>query len=137
MTSTTSKTRAALWSPGWYMLDQPLTVGTRQRFWFFQSPPCDFPNAEAFDFIFFNKNCGSPNVQVREADVIRIQHEQLGELNSIDTGGLDYVFKKADGSAVIVNAEEDPGTVYDAPVIILDWSVQVELGNVSEIITTD
>ena len=137
MTTTQQKTQLALWSPGWYELDQSVAVGNRQRFWFFQNPPADLDHAESFDFVFFNENSTSSNVQVREANVVSIEHEQLGKLSRIDAEGLDYTFTQENGKNVVVNAEEDPGTVYDAPLIILDWSVQVGLSDVSPIITDE
>ncbi len=132
MTATKQQTQSALWNPGWYELDQTLVAGETSRFWFFQTPPSDFPQVENFDFVFYNQMASASNIQVREARVVSITHPQIGELKRIDTDGLDYIFYPVEGREIIVNAEEDPGTVYDAPLIITEWSVQVHLGGVSE-----
>ncbi len=129
---TDQQTRLALWTPSWYELDQSLETGVTSRFWFFQSAPCDYPEVERYNFVFFNQLSSASNVQVREARVVQMKHAKLGPIQKIDAGGLDYIFFPVEGKEVIVNAEEDPGTVYDAPLIITDWSIQVELADVSE-----
>jgi hypothetical protein len=121
----------ALWNPGWYETDQSLAVGDRQRFWFFQNTPsagCD----KNVDLVFFNQLDSSANCQVRFATVLEIHHDVLGQLSRIDADGLDYVFTPVDGPEIIVNAEEDPGTVYDPEIKIDNWSIIVTLGDVSE-----
>ncbi|HMO14089.1 MAG TPA: hypothetical protein PKD64_00500 [Pirellulaceae bacterium] len=132
-TSTTQQqTYLALWTPGWYELDQSLEVNVTSRFWFFQSAPSDYPEVERYDFVFFNQLASGSNMQVREATIVSMIHPQLGQIKKIDAGGLDYIFFRLAAPEVVVNAEEDPGTIYDAPIIITDWSVAVELANVSE-----
>lgn len=132
MSNTSVESRTALWSPGWYELDQPLVAGECGRFWFFLNPPTDYPDVESYDFVFFNQLTSSSNCQVRKAKIVSILHPELGELRSIETNGLDYVFKQSDGSEVIVNAEEDPGTIYDLPIKVENWAIQVRLSEISE-----
>lgn len=125
-------TNKALWTPGWYELDQSLVVGQKQRFWFFQTPP-SLDNDEPIDFVFFNQMASAANSQVRYARVLDIEHVDLGPLQRIDTDGLDYIFYPIDGNEVVVNAEEEPGSVYDDKELnISDWSVLVTLADVSE-----
>jgi hypothetical protein len=125
-------THKALWTPGWYELDQSLVVGQHQRFWFFQTPPSTGAN-EPIDFMFFNQMASSANSQVRYARVLDIEHTDLGPLQRIDTDGLDYIFYPIDGNEVVVNAEEEPGKVYDNDeMAIEDWSVLVTLADVSD-----
>ena len=51
-----SKQYTALWTPGWYELDQTLVLGERQKFWFFQTPPAECVKmAEDLDFVFYNQ----------------------------------------------------------------------------------
>ncbi len=138
MTTTRQKTWNALWVPGWYELDQALAVGEERRFWFYQQPPSDLPKVESCDFVFFNQLNAAANCQVRTARVTGIRHPILGELERVDTDGLDYHFQPVGGEAIRVNAEEDPGSVFDAPgdmPSIDDWSVAVELADVSQPIT--
>ncbi len=130
-----SVTMTALWTPGWYELDQSLAVGQRQRFWFFETNPpieIDGNHANDFDLVFFNQLDSSANCQVRFARIVEIKHKQLGLLSGIDTEGMDYIFVPIDGHEVVVNAEEDPGSTYDCNLEIDDWSVVVTLSDVSE-----
>lgn len=127
--------QTALWTPGWYEMDQSLAVGERQKFWFFQTNPdtdyCGDPDTE-INLVFFNQLDSSANCQVRIAKILEIKHKQLGLLSRIDTDGLDYIFAPIDGDEIIVNAEEDPGATYDSDLEIDDWSVIVMLSEVSE-----
>ncbi len=125
-------TSKAIWTPGWYELDQSLVVGQNQRFWFFQTPPST-GNDEPIDLVFFNQMASSANSQVRSARILDIEHTELGPLQRIDTDGLDYIFYPIEGNEVVVNAEEEPGTIYDDDDLkISDWSVLVTLADVSE-----
>jgi hypothetical protein len=64
--------------------------------------------------------------------VLEIIHPQLGPLERVDTSGLDYVFKPADGEEIYVNAEEEPGVAYDFDQPVGDWSLLVTLDDVSD-----
>jgi hypothetical protein len=132
-------TQTALWTPGWYELDQSLAVGERQKFWFFQHPPDDFQSplfnhGVSFDLVFFNQLDSNENSCVRYARVLEMTHPRLGSLLRIDTDGQDYIFYPVLGEEIVVNAEETPGTVYDSrpEQAIQDWSVVVKLEDVSE-----
>lgn len=126
----------AIWTPGWYELDQSLVVGDREKFWFFQTPPHSIllPDDESQlgELVFFNQLDSDRNCVVRYARIEEIYHPQLGALVQIDTDGLDYIFFSADGREYVVNAEEDPGIAYDSDVDVKDWSVAVKLSDVSE-----
>lgn len=124
-------TPKALWTPGWYELDQSLIVGQRQRFWFFAKPPVD-DNQPVVDYVFFNQMAVSANSQIRYAKVLDIEHPELGPLQRVDTEGLDYIFYPVDGTEFVVNAEENPGLIYgEEELVIDDWSVIVTLADVS------
>ena len=135
MATTEQTTRRALWVPGWYELDQPLVAGENKRLWFYLTPPMDLatnlPEVESFDFVFFNQLSAAANCQVRVANVVSITHPQIGPLRQIDTDGLDYIFYPVEGESIVVNAEEEPGRVYDEGIEIQDWTVSVELSKVS------
>ena len=134
MTETTT-IKKALWIPGWYELDQPITEGVYDRFWFYENPPIDLPSNDEdyqFDFVFFNQMTSSSNCQVRYARIKSIEHSELGPLQRIDTDGLDYIFYPKKGAEFVVNAEEEPGRLYDGDTEIGDWSIYVELDEISD-----
>ena len=123
----------AVWTPGWYELDQSLVVGERQKYWFFQTLPEDCCEAdEPVDLVFYNQLDSTKNCVVRYAKILEMYHPQLGPLLRVDTDGLDYIFYPVEGDEVVVNAEEEPGTTYDRGPEIDDWSVMVKLGEISE-----
>ena len=128
-----SSKQTALWVPGWYELDQTLVLGENQKLWFFQTPPEDIVTDETTpDFIFFNQLDSTTNCQVRSARVIEMVHPQIGPLARIDTDGCDYLFFPIDGEEIVVNAEEEPGQVYDENIKIDQWMVHVTLEDVSD-----
>ena len=124
----------AIWIPGWFELDQPLEVGVHERYWFFENPPEeDAPQADSYDLMFFNRLTSETNCVIRQATVVEISHPELGQFRRIDTDGLDYVFYPLEGDQpLIVNAEEEPGMIYDRAGKITDWTMHVVLSNVSE-----
>ena len=135
MNETTLQT--AIWTPGWYELDQSLALGQRQKYWFFQNPPVasDSDRETACpecDLVFYNQLDSTTNCCVRYANIVEMYHPQLGPLLRVDTDGLDYIFTPVEGEEVIVNAEEDPGSTYDSQLDVPDWSVLVKLSEVSD-----
>ena len=133
-----SDQQTAIWTPGWYELDQTLVLGQRQKFWFFQTAPdsvsqTDSAGDQAGDgLVFFNKSDISENCVARFARIDEMHHARLGAILRVDTDGLDYIFFPVEGEEVIVNAEEEPGLAYDFDQPISDWSIQVKLSDVSE-----
>lgn len=131
--SNQSSQKTALWTPGWYELDQTLVLGERQKFWFFQDPPDECRKvADNLDLVFYNQLDSSKNCNVRYAKIVEMSHPELGELLRVDTDGLDYIFFPANGEEIVVNAEEEPGSTYGEGVEVADWSVLVKLEEVSE-----
>ena len=123
----------ALWTPGWYELDQTLVLGERQKYWFYQTPPeACLGLAEDLDLVFYNQLDSTQNCIVRYAKIVEMTNPDLGYLLRVDTDGLDYIFFPSDGEEVVVNAEEEPGSIYDSGLEIRDWSVMVKLVEVSE-----
>lgn len=143
-----TSTQTALWVPGWYELDQTLVLGQRQKLWFFITPPKDAfyndvsindpsssdasENRPTPDFVFFNQLDSTTNCQIRFATVVEMLHPQIGPLQRIDTDGCDYLFFPVDGEEIVVNAEEEPGQVYDDRLTIDQWVVNVTLEEVSD-----
>lgn len=122
----------ALWKPAWYELDQPIAVGQRDRFNFFKNPPEEFLQADEYDFVFFNRLLTDANCEVRLATVLQIEHPTLGRLQQVVTDGLDYIFVRSDGTDILVNAEEEPGSSHEPGIFVTDWSIRVMLTEVSE-----
>jgi len=123
----------ALWTPGWYELDQTLVLGERQKYWFFQTPPDEcVSGAENLDLVFYNQLDSTQNCSVRYAKILEMHHPELGFLLRVDTDGLDYIFFPVEGEEIVVNAEEEPGATYDDKADISDWSVFVKLAEVSQ-----
>lgn len=134
--------KRALWRPGWYRLDQPIGVGQFGRFAFFD--PAAEPSSQPplpenglaggpVELQFFNRTITDEKHPLfRFARVLEIIHPQLGPLERVDTSGLDYVFKPAEGEEIYVNAEEEPGVAYDFDQSVGDWSLLVTLDDVSE-----
>lgn len=122
----------AIWTPGWYEMDQSLAVGIKQKFCFFREMPQSEFMGEPIDLVFYNQLDSDCNSLVRFAHVVEIYHDQLGQLTHIDTDGLDYIFVTAEGTDVVVNAEEEPGSTYNSDLDIEDWSVLVTLDHVSD-----
>lgn len=123
----------ALWRPAWHEMDQSLSVGEHGRFWFDRSHG---PSADVADhgvtFVFYNQSMSHQGSEVRCATIVDLKHDQLGALSRIDTDGLDYVFQTTDGREVIVNAEEEPGALYDSDLQVPGWNVWVTISNVTE-----
>ncbi len=130
--------QTALWVPGWYELDQTLTLGEMQKLWFFQTPPEAILHegvgiGEATpDYVFFNQLDSTTNCQIRFARVTEMIHPQIGPLTRIDTDGCDYLFFPVDGEEIVVNAEENPGQSYDEDLNVSDWAVHVMIEDVSD-----
>ena len=123
----------ALWTPGWYELDQTLVVGERQKYWFFQTPPEDCSKlGEDVDLVFYNQLDSTKNCTVRYSRIVEMHHPQLGQLLRVDTDGLDYIFFTVEGEEIVVNAEEEPGSTCETDLEVEDWSVFVTLSEVSE-----
>ena len=133
-----SDQQTAIWTPGWYELDQTLVLGQRQKFWFFQTIPDAVSQTDQVEgsdgegLVFFNKTDTSENCVARFARIDEMHHPQLGAILRVDTDGLDYIFFPVEGEEVIVNAEEEPGLAYDLDQPISNWSIHVKLSDVSE-----
>lgn len=121
----------ALWIPAWYELDPSIVVGVTDNF-IFHKPV----NNETLRFY-----SGARDTQaVRATGVIStIYHKVLGEIESIDTQGLDYTLVLKDGHRLLVNAEEAPGLIYEwvdgnwqpSDMVVIDWQVEVKFTTLS------
>ncbi len=101
------------WTPKWYELDQCIVVGDEDLF-YLSNEKCF---ADDFD---------RDAYEVR-AEVLSINHKQLGRIKGIITIGLDYTIYLWDGRVLCVNAEENPGKIENETMEIKEWKFDVEI----------
>ena len=101
------------WTAAWYELDQTIIVGDKD--WFY------LPSDENNHF-FFNELYQSNSFIRKKLDIERITHPVLGNVKGIVTIGLDYTIYLTDGTMLEVNAEENPGQIYNSSLAIDDWT---------------
>jgi hypothetical protein len=129
----------AAWCPGWYSLDQPIHVGMENVFYFWRLVPEYLRGSETL--VFYNTLWRTEDVLVARGVIERITHSQLGSIQSVVSTGFDYVITLDDDSQLLVNAEEEPGRIFeqisgewvDSPISIADWRIFVELKGFSEL----
>ena len=73
--------------------------------------------------------CSSPLQYAPEDDnnFTAFTHPVLGNVKGIVTIGLDYTIYLTDGTMLEVNAEENPGQIYNSSLAIDDWTFDVEV----------
>lgn len=106
------------WTAAWYELDQTIIVGDKD--WFY------LPSDENNHF-FFNELYQSNSFIRKKLEIERITHPVLGNVKGIVTIGLDYTIYLTDGTMLEVNAEENPGQIYNSSLAIDDWTFDVEV----------
>jgi hypothetical protein len=99
------------WVPGWYELDPPLEVGLTDEFAFWRVVPDHLRGPEAL--VLYNTLWHSEDAVVARGTIVDIRHPKLGAVRKVDTSGLDYTIILADDTELTVNAEEEPGTLYE------------------------
>lgn len=106
------------WTAAWYELDQTIIVGDKD--WFYL--PSDENNHSFF------KELYDGNSFIRKKLAIeKITHPVLGDVRGIVAIGLDYTIFLTDGTVLEVNAEEQPGQIYNSSLVIDDWTFDVEV----------
>ena len=108
------------WTPYWYELDDSIIVGDID--WFCVS------NNERFA----NNTYGLNDVSFFQLEIIDITHSTLGKIRGIVTIGLDYTIYLNDGNVIQVNAEEQPGTIYDSNYEVHNWTFDVSVKVIAE-----
>ncbi|MCG9964707.1 hypothetical protein [Shewanella cutis] len=121
----------ALWIPAWYELDPSIVVGVTEEF-IFHKPATN----EALRFY-----SGAKKTEAVKATgaIASIHHKVLGDIDSVDAQGLDYTIVLKDGRRLLVNAEEDPGLLYEwvddswqpSEMVIQDWQLEVKFASLS------
>src|SRR5262245_42728008 len=120
------------WVPGWYELDPPLEIGLTGEFPFWRVVPDHLQGPESL--VLYNTLWRPEDVVVAEGTIVAIQHPELGMVRKVDTRGLDYTITLVDGTELLVNAEEEPGRVYqrvedewtESGRTVRDWRFVVE-----------
>jgi hypothetical protein len=102
--------RLAAWVPGSYELDQPLEVGLTADFAFWRVVPDDLRGAEPL--VLYNDLWRPEKAMMARGTIAAIRHPELGEVQVVDTRGLDYTLTLVDGTQMLVNAEEEPGRLW-------------------------
>lgn len=121
----------ALWIPAWYELDPSLVVGATDKFVF-------HPAVENEALTFFSA-VHTADAMAATGTIKAIFHAVLGEIESVDTQGLDYTFVLKDGRRLLVNAEDEPGLIYEwlddswqrSDMRIRDWQLAVQFSSLS------
>lgn len=106
------------WIPKWYELDQCIVVGDVDLFYLNDEKSlADNLNRDAYEV---------------RAEILSINHKQLGKIKGIITIGLDYTIYLWDGSVLYVNAEEHPGKIENEAIEINEWEFDVEINVVEK-----
>jgi hypothetical protein len=129
---------AVAWVPGWYELDPPLEVGLTDEFAFWRIVPDYLRGPEPL--VLYNTLWHPKDVVVARGTIAAIRHPELGAIRKVETRGLDYTFTLADGTELAVNAEEEPGKLYErggehwqeSQRVISAWRFVVEFESLSE-----
>jgi hypothetical protein len=127
-----SLNETAIWYPFWYEMDIPIEVGQIEYFEFYLNTPIFYLNApECHDSvglpIFLNGAEKRDRYLRHKRKIISIFHTELGNVQKIDTTGLDYTITLTDGTQITVNAEESPGFISDDRKPIEDWRFWVNM----------
>jgi hypothetical protein len=129
----------AAWIPGWYELDPQLEVGLEDEFIFWRVVPGHIHDTDRL--VLYNDLWHPEYGKFASGKISAIRHPQLGEIRKVDTRGLDYTITLADGTVLVVNAEEDPGKIYEGNPgarveshrIVSEWRFDIEFESLSEL----
>lgn len=106
------------WEPYWYDLDQTIIVSDKD-FFYLNNEKTGFANGLAT----------SDDKEVL-AEVVKIKHQELGELKGILAYGLSYKFYLPNGEYIQVDSEQEPGEIEysSSPSLTAsNWILNVEL----------
>ena len=121
----------ALWIPAWYELDPSIVVGVTEEFVFHKTA--------AYEALKFYSGAKENDAVKATGTISAIKHNVLGDIESVDAQGLDYTLVLQDGRRLLVNAEENPGLVYEwvddswqpSDMVITDWTLTVQFASLS------
>jgi hypothetical protein len=126
----------AEWIPGWYELGPMLEVRMTADFAFWRTPSVHILGPQPL--VLYNSLWHPEQALVAWGTVTAIRHADLGDIQSVNTRGLDYTITLADGRQLVVNAEEEPGRVCgwvhgESPLPhIVDWRFVVEFSALAD-----
>ena len=126
------------WVPGWYELDPLLEVGLADEFAFWRVVPDHLCGPESL--VLYNTLWHPEDAVVACGTIAAIRHPELGAVRKVDTCGLDYTITLADGTELTVNAEEEPGKLFErvgeqwreSSRAVSDWRFVVAFESLSE-----
>jgi hypothetical protein len=129
----------AAWVPGWYELDPPLEVGQTGEFAFWHVVPDHLRGPEPM--VIYNTLWRPEDAVVARGTITALRHPELGEIQKVDTRGLDYTITMSDGTQLLINAEEEPGQAYErvggewvrSSRVITTWRFVLEFAALSEL----
>lgn len=99
------------WVPGWYELDPPLEVGLTDVFAFWRVVPDHLCGPEPL--VMYNSLWCPQDAVLASGTIAAIHHPELGTIRKVDTCGFDYTITLIDGTELTINAEEEPGKLYE------------------------
>ena len=125
----------AAWIPGWYGLDQPLAIGVTDEFAFWQVVPDEISTTDRL--VFYNSLWKPEAALIGVGTIAAIKNPELGEIREVDVRqGLDYAIHLADGTILNIDAEQEPGRLYEpysgwSSRIVTDWRCVVDFESLS------
>ncbi len=131
--------QCAAWIPGWYELDPQLEIGLEGEFIFFRNVPDHLKGPE--ELVLYNSLFSPNEMMFATGRITAIRHPELGVIRKVDTRGLDYTITSSDGTMLIVNAEENPGNIFEndqgrwveSQRQVTSWRFCIEFDNLSEV----
>ena len=126
----------AAWIPYWYGLDQPLAVGVTDEFAFWQVVPDHLRCPER---LVFCSGLWKPEAAMTGVGTIAaITNPELGVIREvcIPGDGLEYAIRLGDGTILDVEAEQEPGRIYQpgsgwSSRVVADWRCIVDFESLS------
>jgi hypothetical protein len=130
--------KRAAWVPGWYELDPPLSVGLSSEFAFWRVVPDNLVGPEAL--VVYNTLWHPEDAIVCSGTIAAIYHPVFGAVQMIDTRGIDYTITLNNGTQLLVNAEEQPGKLFErangnwteSSRLVSDWRFVIEFESLTE-----
>lgn len=124
----------ALYKFRFYELDQAISVGAEEEFWFFVDPHFDAAPSSPISrdmILVFANTVGLRGTVSHRCKIRSITHPSLGKVTRIVTTGFDYTITLEDGRVFVVDAEERAGTLVEGDAVVDDWAFIVDLVQVN------
>jgi hypothetical protein len=121
----------ALWTPTWYAMDQKIARTEHKTLHFFTSVPEHVRSrlvhfsGEEYAAVFSSGSRKDRGWYELDGEIVSIENSELGEIASVRPAGFDYVVTLASGDEILVDAEENPGTIHGSERMISDWTMRI------------